>query len=162
MSIEVAVVIDIAGAPICWHLPDDRTAVSLPDSRMLWDTLWTNRHLLGGVAHSHPGSGPPYASTTDITTFAAIEAGLGRRLDWWIVSSDSIVLYRREDSETNPLVYYEQVRQWGKTPEIRVVSEPRWARKLRELSQYREDEITIADDPVSMFFEPQSQRRQTR
>lgn len=88
---EVAVVIDIEGRPIHWHLPPNRSAVSIPDTRDLWEILWENRETLAGVAHSHPGSGVPGPSGIDITTFAACEAGLGKRLRWWITSSDNLI-----------------------------------------------------------------------
>lgn len=75
-----------------WHLPEGRTGGSLPDSRELWDVFWEHRkdHYLG-FAHSHPGSGIPGPSWEDITSFAGIEAGLGRRIRWWITSSDHII-----------------------------------------------------------------------
>jgi proteasome lid subunit RPN8/RPN11 len=92
--IEAGVVITEAG-PIFWHLPAGRTGGYIPDSRKLWDVLLEHADAeLLGFAHSHPGSGVPGPSHTDITTFAAIEAGLGRRLDWWITSSDHIIHLR--------------------------------------------------------------------
>ena len=91
MSVEAGVVI-VAGEPVFWHLPEGRSAGGLPDSRALWDVLWEHRLAEGlGFAHSHPGSGVPGPSYTDLTTFAAVELGLGRRLRWWITSSDRIV-----------------------------------------------------------------------
>ena len=92
--LEAAVVIDLSGAPIHWHLPAERTAVHLPDSRSLWQVLWAERQRLAGVAHTHPGVGSPAPSWEDLTTFAACEAGLGRRLDWWIATMDQIRLFR--------------------------------------------------------------------
>ena len=92
MTIEAGVVIGNDGEPIYWHLPQDRSVAYLPDSKDLWDIFWENRFSLKGFAHSHPGYGVPSPSWTDITTFAAVEAGLGRRIDWWICSGDSIVL----------------------------------------------------------------------
>lgn len=89
MSIEVGVLIDMAGFPFYWHTPEGASSVQLPDSRTLWDEIWENRQKLRGFAHSHPGSGRPSPSSTDLTTFAAIEAGLGTRLTWWILSADS-------------------------------------------------------------------------
>ena len=75
-----------------WHTPEMCTSVSIPDSRELWDVLWEHRKSPAiGFAHTHPGDGIPCPSITDLTTFAAIERGLGRRLLWWIVSSDCIV-----------------------------------------------------------------------
>lgn len=84
-------VVDLEGKILFWHLPVDRTIASLPDSRNLWDVLWDNRKIVAGFAHSHPGAGIPSPSWTDVTTFAAIEAGLGRRLKWWITSEDSCI-----------------------------------------------------------------------
>lgn len=89
---EAGVVLDKHGMPIYWHLPLIRTDTSLPDSPLLWVVIWANRTNLSGFAHTHPGSGIPAPSNTDATTFAAIEAALGRRLDWWIASSTDIVL----------------------------------------------------------------------
>jgi len=49
---------------------------------------------VAGFAHSHPGAGQPGPSWTDLTTFAALEAGLGRRLTWWITSADRLISLR--------------------------------------------------------------------
>lgn len=91
MSIEAGVLVDLACEPIYWHLPLDRSGGALPDSRPLWDVIWENRERLLGFAHSHPGSGIPGPSHEDVTTFAAVEAALGKRLVWWITSADSFV-----------------------------------------------------------------------
>lgn len=90
--IEAGALLNLDGEAIYWHLPPGRTGGSLPDSRDLWDVIWENRKAISGFAHSHPGSGVPGPSYTDVTTFAAIEAGLGQRLDWWIISSDAACL----------------------------------------------------------------------
>jgi hypothetical protein len=94
--IEAGVVIDMNGRPVHWHLPPGRSGGSLPDSLTLWDVIWDQfqKGTLLGFAHSHPGSGVPGPSYTDVTTFAAVEAALGKRLDWWITSSDHVVLIR--------------------------------------------------------------------
>ncbi|HEY8097449.1 MAG TPA: hypothetical protein VIE65_15350 [Methylobacter sp.] len=115
---EAGLVLDVYGNPIFEHFPPGRSSGSLPDSRDLWDFIWDNRHQISGFAHSHPGNGIPYPSDTDITTFKAIEAALGRRLDWWIISSDSIILVKWID---NYVVSPIQVR-------------PAWFFKLKELS----------------------------
>jgi hypothetical protein len=83
---ETGLVFNKWGAPIFWHLPPDRSSCALPDSRPLWDVLWDNRAVLGGVAHTHPWSGEANPSGIDVTTFAAVEAGLGERLVWPIVT----------------------------------------------------------------------------
>jgi proteasome lid subunit RPN8/RPN11 len=87
---EARVVINMAGQAFYWGQPDGRTSVSLPDDHDFWMVLWDNRHQLSGVAHSHPG-GMATPSYVDLTTFAAIEAGLGRRLDWWILAGDILI-----------------------------------------------------------------------
>ncbi|MEQ1501228.1 MAG: Mov34/MPN/PAD-1 family protein [Myxococcota bacterium] len=92
-TIEVAVVLDRDHQVLFWHRPPDATSVALPDSRTLWDVLWAERERLGGVAHSHPGSGEPWPSREDLTTFAACEAGLGRRLGWWIATADRVARF---------------------------------------------------------------------
>lgn len=91
MTVEAGVVVAKDGSPIHWHLPADRSIAYLPDSHDLWTILWDNRENVAGFAHSHPGHGIPSPSWEDITTFAAIEAALGRRLSWWITSADHVI-----------------------------------------------------------------------
>ena len=60
--------------PVFFHLPRGRTAGGIPCSYVLWEVLWENRKdPFLGFAHTHPGSGVPAPSHTDITTFAAVE-----------------------------------------------------------------------------------------
>lgn len=92
MSMEAGAVVAKDGSVLHWHLPSGRDGGSLPDSRELWDVIWDNRENLIGIAHSHPGKGVPGPSYTDVTTFAAIESALGRRLSWWITSEDRLVV----------------------------------------------------------------------
>lgn len=80
--IEAAMVFDVDGGVIQWHTPGGCTASHIPDSANLWDILWEHRGTLGGVAHTHIGGIHIAPSHTDATTFAAIEAGLGKRLLW--------------------------------------------------------------------------------
>jgi len=94
MTIEAGVLVDLKGEPLFWHLPQDRSGGALPDSRQLWDVIWENRENLLGFAHSHPGSGTPGPSWTDVTTFSAVEQALDKRLDWWITSSDRLIVAR--------------------------------------------------------------------
>jgi hypothetical protein len=123
--IEAGVVIDKNGSPLFWHLPEGRTGGSLPDSRTLWQVLWDafQEDTLRGFAHSHPGSGVPGPSYSDVTTFAAVEAALGKRLDWWITSSDHVV----EVCWAGPdkLSYRSTI----------VTEAPSWVAELRRLSQ---------------------------
>ena len=111
--IEAAVLVDRLGAPLAWHLPPGRSATAIPDSRDLWESMWTHREILGGLAHTHPGSGEPHPSREDLTTFAACEAALGIRLDWWIATSDRVIRYRW----TGPYdLTYTSVDPLGPTP----------------------------------------------
>jgi len=102
MSMEVGVVVFEDGH--YWHEPDGSTSGSLPDSWTLWDVLWENRDRLVGFAHSHPGSGVPAPSHTDISTFRAVEQALGRNLEWWVISRDHVVLCTWERGSTGTWV----------------------------------------------------------
>jgi len=120
--IETGVVL-VAAKPVYWHLPEGRTGGSLPDSRKLWDVLWDLRKEAGlGFAHSHPGAGMPGPSWTDVTTFAAVELGLGRRMGWFITSSDNLVLCYWTGPGKHD--YYPQA-----------IGEHSWAAQLREYSK---------------------------
>jgi hypothetical protein len=93
MSLEAAVVLDVINEVLYWHLPKDRGPGYIPDTRKLWEVLWDNRGNLGSVVHSHPGQGLPQPSHTDITTFAAIEAALGKRIRWGIITHDQLAYF---------------------------------------------------------------------
>lgn len=116
-------VIDTKGDVVHIHLPQGRSGGALPDSSLLWEFLWAHRNDLSGVAHSHPGSGIPGPSFTDLTTFAAIEDGLGARLTWWITSSDHSVCLKW--SGPGRLDYAQQ----------NCNPEPAWMPELRRISE---------------------------
>jgi len=124
-----------AQVPLFWHLPEGRTVASLPDSRDLWSVLWEHRKNLVGVAHSHPGGGVPGPSYTDVTTFAAVEAGLGVRLNWWITSATHLIVARWVGPDR---LSYEGTL---------IEEEPLWANLLRDFSEQmkKEREIHNAD-----------------
>jgi hypothetical protein len=123
---EAGVVLDLDGVPLWWHAPNNRTVASLPDSRPLWDVFWQERDRISGFAHSHPGSGTPGPSYEDVTTFAAIESGLGRHLLWHILSADVVVVCWWVGPER--LAYAK-----GTVDEV-----PTWAAELRRLSNESE------------------------
>lgn len=127
MTMEAGVLLDRKGLPIYWHKPEDRSSAALPDSSDLWKEIWDNRDIVAGFAHSHPGGGTPHPSHTDLTTFAAVEAGLGMRLFWWITSEDdvSLVLWTGPDR----LDY--TVRS------VKPMFEPSWTDHLRSLSNQK-------------------------
>ncbi len=125
MSLETAAVVARDGSVIRWHAPGDRTSVALPDSQDLWDVVWENRSRVEGIAHTHPGSGYPSPSREDLTTFEAVESGLGVRLKWWILSSDCSVLL--EWSPRSGKYAFTHSTRFGD-------EEPGWMRQLRALS----------------------------
>ena len=136
--IEAGVVLDINGGPIYWHLPKGRTGGSIPDSQVLWEVLWDNREILGGFAHSHPGSGPPTPSMTDLTTFVAIEAALGRRIDWWITSSDRLLVCNWSSNGLPPYGMHSYTSKGGVKHSylgVVVMNEPSWVNDLRKISE---------------------------
>jgi len=119
--IEAAMVFDLQGYPLYWRGPDGCGFDTIEDSRTLWEVLWENRCRLGGVAHTHPWKGKTSPSHTDVTTFAAVEAGIGRRLLWPIVTMTHVNYFvhanwwsaadRHPDSQ-GPLDYRELTEVW--------------------------------------------------
>jgi len=102
---EGALVLDHRKQIIYWHFPEDRTSGYIPDSNKFWEFLWSNREVVKYIAHSHPGGGIPHPSTEDLTTFRAIELGLGKHIIWYIMSEDSLVeiQWRGDHYEVLPL-----------------------------------------------------------
>lgn len=96
---EVVFLLDAAGA-VLWA--DASTSPdALPDSRERWLQVWRVRAQLAEVAHSHP-EGPLAFSAEDESTMSAIEAALGRRLTWSVVTPDAVL--RRKEDGTHSLV----------------------------------------------------------
>jgi hypothetical protein len=88
---ETALIFDKTGGTLAWHEPPGRSSGSIPDSRDLWEFLWANREVIGGVAHTHPWDGPAGPSGTDTTTFRACEQGLGILLLWPVVTFTDVM-----------------------------------------------------------------------
>ncbi len=130
MSIEVGVLVGINHHPLFWHEPADASAVQLPDSQSLWHHIWQAHQAkqLLGFAHSHPGAGVPHPSHEDITTFAAIEAALGRALLWWITSADCLVVIRRSNMDSI------RMREVYAITSMEARNEPGWTTELRRRS----------------------------
>jgi len=123
---EVALVFAADGSTIAWHTPPGATGASIPDDRGLWEILWEHRERLGGVAHTHPGRGQVSPSHEDVTTWAAVERGLGKRLLWPVMNFDEVRYYG-----WNPVTngYYEVDERWVDTPEGLVAL---WNRSYRD------------------------------
>jgi hypothetical protein len=104
----------IARGAIAWREVSTSPA-DLPDSRARWEAIWAARDGLEEIAHSHP-IGPDAFSTEDETTMDALDAALGRRLRYSLVTPGGMV-----------------VREHGHrvgTPE----EEPWWVSQLRAAS----------------------------
>lgn len=131
--LEAMVVIGRWHEPIHWHVPEDRTSVAIPDAPDLWwDVLWPRREEICGTAHTHPGGGVPTPSYEDLTTWEATESAFGRRLNWWIASSDALVICHWQGPGK---LDYSRLR----------VSDfkPRWLDELRRLSGMAELSTTF-------------------
>jgi hypothetical protein len=126
--IETGVVVTAAGS-VFWHLPPGRTGGGIPDTRTLWEVLWEHRKDEGlGFAHTHPGSGVPGPSHTDVTTFSAVERGLGRRLTWWITNSSNTVA-----------LHWTGPGEHDYAPSV-VTDEPDWVEQLRKHSEEEKED----------------------
>ncbi len=124
MSIEAAMAVWTDGTTTL-HEPEGRSAVWIPDTQSLWDIVSENKDRLDGIAHSHPGRGYMAPSSEDISTFRAMEKGLGRRIKWWILTSNRAILVEWSGSG---LTGYELKKSY-KTEE-----EPAWMNELRRAS----------------------------
>ena len=93
---EVCFLLDAEGA-VLWH-DSSGDPSALPDSRERWSAIWARRDVLAEVAHSHP-RGPLAFSATDLSTMDAVDAALGRRLGYAVVTPENL-LRRRPDGST--------------------------------------------------------------
>lgn len=86
--VEVCFLIGADGA-VLWA---DRSAspAALPDSRARWEAIWRHRARLAGVAHTHPRGAAAF-SAEDETTMAAIDAALGRPLNYVVVTAEAML-----------------------------------------------------------------------
>lgn len=130
MAREVIVVFDTQGKALYWHDQDALTGY-VPDSDDLWDVLWEHRHHLGGFAHTHPWNGPASPSGIDLSTFHAVERGLGKRLLWPIVTFTDMVCVVR-----NPL-FEEGESMWTKAGPLTIEFD--WIDELRRRSGSEDD-----------------------
>lgn len=105
---EAAVVIDWEQQVTLRWRPSGRSAVYLPDGRELWEHLLATVDTTWGIAHIHPGDGMPWPSREDMTTFAALEAGFGRRFSWPIITANSGAIFAWRE----PLRRYARAAAW--------------------------------------------------
>ena len=123
---EVCFLIDHDGA-ILWSDASDHPA-SMPDSRERWTRIWDLRKRLAEIAHSHPGGGLHFSST-DEATMASINAGLGRRLTYSVITPDAML--RRPGGTDDPAGTNPTAESNG---DHVVEAEPWWTALLRSAS----------------------------
>lgn len=126
-AIESAMVFNREGRAIFWLGPNGCSEGAIADSHILWDRIWRNRDKVGGVAHTHPWEGPTSPSTTDLTTWAAIEAGLGKRLYWPIVTLTNVDFF----------TYFDDADGYGRVTDVSFRDTEHWhniVKRLRLLS----------------------------
>jgi hypothetical protein len=93
---EVCFLLDDDGA-ILWS-DASNSPVALPDSRARWEAIWRLRDRIAEIAHTHP-IGPAAFSREDETTMVALDAALGRKLRYSVVTPK--VTIRRVDDESS-------------------------------------------------------------
>ncbi len=115
---EVAAIINKEGNAVYWNCSFESAAIQ--DSKSVWQFIWENRDKISGAAHSHPGTGVPVPSNTDLTTFKAIDAALGLNLTWWIVSANKVVICRGDLLNDYAAIEVPPTQLW--LPELRKLS----------------------------------------
>lgn len=65
--------------------------LALPDSRERWEAIWQHRNDLVEIAHSHP-LGPEQFSAEDSSTMRALDAALGKKLLFSLVTPRQYLL----------------------------------------------------------------------
>lgn len=97
--VEVCFLVGLDGEVLWADL--DGTSGALQDSRARWEAIWRNRDRLVEVAHTHP-SGLLAFSSEDCTTMGAVDAALGRRLRYSVVTGEAVLL--RDEYENTRVV----------------------------------------------------------
>jgi proteasome lid subunit RPN8/RPN11 len=94
--------------------------------------LWDYRQVLGGVVHTHPWEGPTEPSQTDVTTFAAVEQGLGKRLIWPIATMTNV----------NYFSYNENFSEYLEIQHVPFRDNTGWMQAIIELRQKSQGELS--------------------
>ena len=132
MALEFGLVFDRDGKTIAWF--GGKSGGSIPDTRDLWEVLWENRDRLGGVAHTHPWHGEAWPSTTDVTTFRAVELGLGRELIWPVVTFSEVGYFAQIPDEPGLYAQFDP-KSIADIPPLALLDKNLEIEKLRELSR---------------------------
>jgi hypothetical protein len=104
---------------ILWADASD-SAAALPDSRARWEAIWSHRHELEAIVHSHP-TGPAAFSAEDESTMQAIDSALGRAMRYCVVAPRAVIARTGERDE-------------------QLCPEPWWAGLLRLASGMRKEQ----------------------
>jgi hypothetical protein len=119
---------------VCFILVGDRilrvyfgSSASIPDSRERWQIIWDHRGEITEIAHSHPGDFLDF-SNEDLTTMQAVEAGIGHKLIWSMVTKSGFL--SRNDGK-----------------DARRTDSPWWVDFLRKLS-YGEQKMKLRKDDL--------------
>lgn len=119
--IEVCFLIGLAGGhEVILDADLSADPAALPDSRARWSAIWRHRRTLTTIAHTHP-SGAARFSLEDETTMTAIDAALGVRLTYSVVTAGAMLRRLPDGTETS----------------VPGADEPWWAGPLRAASGIR-------------------------
>ena len=91
---EVCFLIGRGGAIL--HADASNSPAALPDSRSRWEAIWEHRGELEIIAHSHP-AGPQAFSAEDVSTMAAIDDALGKKLEYIVVAPRAVITNRSNE-----------------------------------------------------------------
>jgi hypothetical protein len=84
--------IDTSNRVLYWLKP---LTLAWTENKPFWDTFWKNRDRVIGFAYTQTGHTIcPFPSYDQITMFAAAEAAIEKRLQWWIVDESACSLAR--------------------------------------------------------------------
>lgn len=97
-----------------------QSPTALPDSRARWEAISSRRESIVEVAHTHPLGGAAF-SREDETTMVALDAALGRRLCYSIVTPSVMVRRTAAEGDEQP-------------GDVVVEAEPWWTALIRSAS----------------------------
>lgn len=83
------------GGVVLWRDTAD-SPITLPDSRARWEAIWEHRAVAVELCHSHP-LGPEAFSAEDVSTMHALDAALGKRLRFSLVTPTQYLVRDDED-----------------------------------------------------------------
>lgn len=79
----------------CLGLFTSNSPFRVEDDPIVWETIWKNREILHRIVHTHP-LGPDGFSETDHQAMVGIVMGLGRDVEFWLVSPSKVFSQQME------------------------------------------------------------------